>query len=101
MRVTYFRDQTCLLMFDAVPIFSELTQIVTDVISDPTLPRTADHPCKLIKAHFDGSSHSTFAGPKCRTADAVFFQAQSARSEVRTLPRNASFELVVVDCRIG
>jgi hypothetical protein len=26
--------------------FSELTQIVTDVISDPTLPRTADHPCK-------------------------------------------------------
>jgi hypothetical protein len=27
-------------------ILSELTQIVTDVISDPTLPRTADHPCK-------------------------------------------------------
>jgi len=26
-----------------------LTQIVTDVISDPTLPRTSDHPCKLIK----------------------------------------------------
>jgi hypothetical protein len=30
-------------------ILSELTQIVTDVISDPTLPRTADHPCMLIK----------------------------------------------------
>ncbi len=29
-------------------ILSELTQIVTDVISDPTLPRTADHPCKLM-----------------------------------------------------
>lgn len=27
-------------------LFSELTQIVTDVISDPTLPRTSDHPCK-------------------------------------------------------
>jgi hypothetical protein len=39
-------------MFDTIMascfyfILSELTQIVTDVISDPTLPRTADHPCK-------------------------------------------------------
>ncbi|CAF5206491.1 unnamed protein product, partial [Rotaria magnacalcarata] len=46
--------------------FSELTQIVTDVVSDPTLPRTTDHPC-----------------PKCHSSDAVFFQAQSARSEDR------------------
>lgn len=34
------------LLIYLVVIFSELTQIVTDVISDPTLPRTADHPCK-------------------------------------------------------
>lgn len=26
-------------------IFSELTHIVADVISDPTLPRTEDHQC--------------------------------------------------------
>lgn len=25
--------------------FSELTQIVTDVVADPTLPRTEDHEC--------------------------------------------------------
>lgn len=61
--------------------FSELTQIVTDVISDPTLPRTSAHPCKinicLKKRYFN-----LFLGPKCSGTDAVFFQAQSARSEV-------------------
>ena len=25
--------------------YSELTQIVTDVVADPTLPRTEDHEC--------------------------------------------------------
>ena len=30
-------------------LFSELTQIVTDVISDPTLPRTPAHPCKPFR----------------------------------------------------
>ena len=30
----------------SVPLFySELTQIVTDVVADPTLPRTEDHEC--------------------------------------------------------
>ena len=40
------------MFFGSSSIFfflSELTQIVTDVISDPTLPRTADHPCKLVQ----------------------------------------------------
>lgn len=44
--------------------FSELTHIVPDVISDPTLPRTEDHPC-----------------PKCGHREAVFFQAQTRRAE--------------------
>ena len=44
---------------------SELTQIVADVISDPTLPRTEDHAC-----------------PACENREAVFFQAQSRRAEV-------------------
>ena len=45
--------------------FSELTHIVSDVISDPTLPRTEDHHC-----------------PKCGHKEAVFFQAQTRRAEV-------------------
>lgn len=48
-------------------VFSELTHIVADVISDPTLPRTEQHPC-----------------PKCGHREAVFFQAQTRRAEVRT-----------------
>lgn len=44
---------------------SELTQIVGDVIADPTLPRTEDHPC-----------------PQCRGKEAVFFQSQTNRAEV-------------------
>lgn len=48
-----------------IPIFfSELTHIVADVISDPTLPRTEEHPC-----------------PKCNHREAVFFQAQTRRAE--------------------
>ncbi|VDP04373.1 unnamed protein product [Soboliphyme baturini] len=42
----------------------ELTQIVADVIHDPTLPKTEDHPC-----------------PKCSHREAVFFQTQSMRAE--------------------
>nr|CAD7445792.1 unnamed protein product [Timema bartmani] len=42
----------------------ELTHIVSDVVSDPTLPRSEDHPC-----------------PKCNHREAVFFQAQTRRAE--------------------
>ena len=45
-------------------LFSELTCIVADVISDPTLPRTLDHPC-----------------PKCGHKEAVYFQSQTRRAE--------------------
>ena len=37
----------------------ELTNIVADVIGDPTLPRSEDHPC-----------------PKCKHREAVFFQVK-------------------------
>lgn len=43
---------------------NELTQIVADVISDPTLPRTHDHPC-----------------PECSNMEAVFFQAYSTKAD--------------------
>ena len=46
-------------------IFSELTQIIGDVIADPTLPRTEDHPC-----------------PRCQHKEAVFFQSHSTKAEV-------------------
>lgn len=42
----------------------ELTQIVSDVIVDPTLPRTSDHPC-----------------PRCDNRQAVFFQAHTNQSD--------------------
>ncbi|KAK2145438.1 hypothetical protein NP493_3946g00002 [Ridgeia piscesae] len=38
--------------------------IIGDVIADPSLPRTEDHPC-----------------PKCGHREAVFFQSQSRRQE--------------------
>jgi DNA-directed RNA polymerase II subunit RPB9 len=42
----------------------ELTQIVPDVISDPTLPRSTENKC-----------------PKCQHDTSVFFQAQTRRAE--------------------
>ena len=42
-----------------------MTQIVAEVVDDPTLPRTEEHPC-----------------PKCKHREAVFFQSQSNRAEV-------------------
>lgn len=53
------------LFITSLIIFSELTQIIGDVIADPTLPRTEDHPC-----------------PECGHREAVFFQSQSKRAEV-------------------
>ena len=50
---------------DLSRLFSALTQIIGDVIADPSLPRTEDHPC-----------------PKCGHREAVFFQSQSRRQEV-------------------
>lgn len=42
----------------------ELSRIVPEVIHDPTLPRTKEHPC-----------------PRCKHREAVFFQGQSRRAE--------------------
>jgi len=46
----------------------ELTQIIGDVIADPTLPRTEDHPCN-----------------KCGHREAVFFQSQTRRAQVSVI----------------
>lgn len=57
-------DNPCIYVNKIKHEVDELTQIIGDVIADPTLPRTEDHPC-----------------PKCRNRDAVFFQSQTRRAE--------------------
>ncbi|CAJ0577106.1 unnamed protein product, partial [Mesorhabditis spiculigera] len=57
-------ENPCIYVNKLVHEIDELTQIVSDVSQDPTLPRTEDHPC-----------------PKCGHRDAVFFQAQSRRAD--------------------
>ncbi|UYV70300.1 hypothetical protein LAZ67_7002469 [Cordylochernes scorpioides] len=57
-------DNNCIYVNKITHEVDELTQIVSDVIYDPTLPRTDDHPC-----------------PICGNKNAVFFQSQSSRAE--------------------
>ncbi|KAJ9575345.1 hypothetical protein L9F63_025704, partial [Diploptera punctata] len=57
-------DSNCIYVNKIMHEIDELTHIVSDVISDPTLPRSDDHPC-----------------PKCNHREAVFFQAQTRRAE--------------------
>ena len=48
-------------LFQIMHEVDELTNIVADVIGDPTLPRSEDHPC-----------------PKCKHREAVFFQVRNS-----------------------
>jgi len=57
-------DNSCIYVNKITHEVNELTQIVTDVIADPTLPRTDEHQC-----------------PKCRHKEAVFFQSQSSKAD--------------------
>lgn len=57
-------DSKCIYVNKIMHEIDELTHIVSDVISDPTLPRTEDHHC-----------------PVCGHREAVFFQAQTRRAE--------------------
>ncbi|XP_063678381.1 DNA-directed RNA polymerase II subunit RPB9-like [Bolinopsis microptera] len=54
-------DNNCIYVNKITHEIDELQNIVGDVITDPTLPRTQDHPC-----------------PRCSQCLAVFFQAQSS-----------------------
>merc|ERR1711976_262089 len=53
-------DNNCIYVNKIMHEVDELTNIVADVIGDPTLPRSEEHPC-----------------PKCKHREAVFFQAES------------------------
>ncbi|KAI3422378.1 DNA-directed RNA polymerase II subunit RPB9 [Globodera pallida] len=57
-------ENPCIYVNKLTHEVDELTQIVADVIHDPTLPKTEEHPC-----------------PKCKHLESVFFQAQSRRAE--------------------
>ncbi|XP_055331837.1 DNA-directed RNA polymerase II subunit RPB9-like [Paramacrobiotus metropolitanus] len=57
-------SNSCVYVNKILHKVNELTQINGDVVADPCLPRTEDHPC-----------------PKCGHRGAVFFQAQSRRGE--------------------
>ena len=50
-------DNSCIYVNKIMHEVDEITNIVSDVIGDPTLPRSEDHPC-----------------PKCKHREAVFFQ---------------------------
>ncbi|XP_063585669.1 DNA-directed RNA polymerase II subunit RPB9-like isoform X2 [Penaeus indicus] len=57
-------ENNCIYVNKLMHEIDELRHINPEVIQDPTLPRTDDHPC-----------------PRCSTRDAVFFQAQTRRAE--------------------
>jgi DNA-directed RNA polymerase II subunit RPB9 len=57
-------DNNCVYVNKITHEIDELARIVPEVIHDPTLPRTKEHPC-----------------PVCGHKEAVFFQGQSRRSE--------------------
>lgn len=57
-------DNPCIYVNKIQHDVDELTQIIADVVADPTLPRTEHHPC-----------------PNCGHKEAVFFQSQSKRAE--------------------
>jgi len=65
-------DNMCIYVNKIQHDVDEMTQIIGDVIADPTLPRTEDHPCK-----------------KCGHREAVFFQSQTRRAQV-------SFSLLLI-----
>ncbi|PFX32777.1 DNA-directed RNA polymerase II subunit RPB9-like [Stylophora pistillata] len=57
-------DNSCIYVNKITHEVNELTQIVTDVVADPTLPRTEEHSC-----------------PKCGHSESVFFQSQSSKAD--------------------
>ena len=62
-------DNNCIYVNKIMHEVDELTNIVADVIGDPTLPRSEDHPC-----------------PKCKHREAVFFQVNIIFNE--NFPQN-------------
>ncbi|KXJ10228.1 DNA-directed RNA polymerase II subunit RPB9 [Exaiptasia diaphana] len=61
-------DNSCIYVNKITHEVNEMTQIVADVVADPTLPRTDDHECQ-----------------RCGNRESVFFQSQSRKADQMTL----------------
>ncbi|KAJ1960663.1 DNA-directed RNA polymerase II core subunit rpb9 [Dipsacomyces acuminosporus] len=59
-------ENNCVYRHEVIHIPSEQTMVITDLSSDPTLPRTNQIPC-----------------PKCQYEEAVYFQSQSRHPDTR------------------
>ena len=57
-------NNNCIYVNKIVNEVNSLTSINTDVIGDPTMPRSNEHPC-----------------PRCHHREAVFFQSDSQKSD--------------------
>lgn len=57
-------SNSCIYVNMIVQDVNEMVQIIADVVADPTLPRTNEHPCR-----------------KCGHNEAVFFQSQSSTAD--------------------
>merc|ERR1712045_1107677 len=56
-------DSSCIYVNRITHEINEMANICTDVIQDPTMPRSDDHPC-----------------PRCRHREAVFFQSDTKKA---------------------
>merc|ERR1719499_1384642 len=56
-------DSSCIYVNRITHEINEMANICTDVIQDPTMPRSEDHPC-----------------PRCRHREAVFFQSDTKKA---------------------
>ncbi|CAD5232459.1 unnamed protein product [Bursaphelenchus xylophilus] len=61
---TEFAESSCIYTNRIHHRVDELTQIISDLREDPTLPKTDNHPC-----------------PRCGHKQSVFFQAQTRRAQ--------------------
>merc|ERR1712203_1175979 len=56
-------DSSCIYVNRITHEINEMSNINTDVIQDPTMPRSEDHPC-----------------PRCRHRESVFFQSDTKKA---------------------
>eukprot|EP00112_Aurelia_sp_Birch-Aquarium-sp1_P004076 Seg1464.1 transcript_id=Seg1464.1/GoldUCD/mRNA.D3Y31 product="DNA-directed RNA polymerase II subunit RPB9" protein_id=Seg1464.1/GoldUCD/D3Y31 len=85
---------SCIYVNRVVHDINEMTQIIADVVADPTLPRTQDHLCpRLDQFHYSSDLYlclesfptSTLKSPcTCGHNEAVFFQSQSSKADVNS-----------------
>eukprot|EP00091_Calanus_sinicus_P005806 TRINITY_DN16311_c0_g1_i1.p1 TRINITY_DN16311_c0_g1~~TRINITY_DN16311_c0_g1_i1.p1 ORF type:complete len:140 (-),score=6.08 TRINITY_DN16311_c0_g1_i1:44-463(-) len=56
-------DSSCIYVNRIMHEVNEISNIIIDVVQDPTMPRSEDHPC-----------------PRCRHRESVFFQSDTKKA---------------------